>query len=289
MFNQKFLYIMSGVVVTLVGIGLVIFLISPAVADDIFIPLITQREPDANSAGVDAKQPTTVPDVLLRPDKMPSPPPTWVPTEKDLEAERDMRENPPRPGNLPTSTPDPKFPTATPPPIPTQITQLPPRVGIPPSDKLVKYVDKNIEFSLEYPENWFVRLSTDPEPDLSLPYFITFYNYAPSRISKSSLVKGDEVNVQILSMPYQDDSKTESIEGWLRSNHHPETEFIFVSQNERKGSNEWRWIIKGGPFRFNMDAAVIVKNKRVYVITLNPANSKYKSTLERMVESFDIP
>jgi len=241
MYNPKYVYVISGIFVTFVGIDFVIFSLSSASADDIFVPLITQDESSISNVGIeDSNSTNRIPTEIPRPEKMlpPAPTPSHAPNQEQLDREQEERRNPPTPASLPTSTSAPNatpivLPTIEPRPTPTE---RPIRVVEFPSSKVTRYVDPDFGFSFEYPENWSISAPAGAGRDLSRGSEMSIANYdlrSQPTIKPHKSAPG-ELSINISLRLYSGGSQTEDISKWIQTRFHPETKFTFISQDEKR-------------------------------------------------------
>lgn len=222
-----------------------------------------------------------------RPIDSPLPPPTLTPSTDQalLDKEQQERQNVPiKPRE--TATP---YPGEIIPVFPTTVLGFssPTPVAYEPNDNLTTYTDINFGFSFAYPVNWVLDAPVEKLDKPLMPYEVFLTNFNPEMQIKSNPPEGNYIKMQFVVL--NKSTVGESVERWLRSSYHPDTQFAAIEETANHELNMQRWIATGPTLPQTIAIVGLSNETSVYIISYSPAKTKYASTIEKIIASFVAP
>jgi hypothetical protein len=236
-----------------------------------------------------------------------------VPQVAQATATVDFEEGPPPPGtptgelptplptlskdqlhNAPTAEYPPDVPTLEPiPDIDAVAPTFAPIIGLPPSDEWITYTNKEFGFSFEYPSNWIIEATVKSKNSVIPGYGLIVRNYEDLPTKEDKTI--EQLKIDIGAGRTLPDSIPD-LTAWAVQ--HLDSKVI-GSESIFSATPIENLVIDGVPaVRWTQTAEMIpqgnvivglVKDNKLYVFSAYPATSKYISTFDRIVSSFQVP
>ncbi|MDQ3249792.1 MAG: hypothetical protein M3Q45_11380 [Chloroflexota bacterium] len=118
-------------------------------------------------------------------------------------------------------------------------------------------------------------------------YEVVLKNFDPEMQIKNHPPDGSFVRVHILVTGKS--NVDESMESWLRSSYHPDTQFTALEQPADQKVAMQRWIATGPTLPYELMLIILNTGENVYSISYGPARTKYAQTVEKIISSFVAP
>ncbi len=192
---------------------------------------------------------------------------------------------------LPTAVVPPDVPTLEPTKdIDSVAPTLAPIIGLAPGEEWVTYKDSSLGFSFEYPQNWHID---GPEKmNKGSRVSITVRNYDDVMTKADKTVDQLKIDIEARDLP---DSMS-NLDDWVSKYRDPniaglESSFSLtpIKNLEVNGVPGVRWVQTAEMIPQGNVIVGFVKGKKLYVLSAYPATSKYVSTFDRIIASFQFP
>jgi len=223
-----------------------------------------------------------------RPNDLP-PPPATPPVSQDQalldKEQRERQQVPVKPGA--TATPHPGEVILDRDPVNLGASLPPTPAAYEPSDTLTSYRDATFGFSFDYPTNWILDAPTEKIDQPLVPYEVFLTNFNPEMQIKNNPPDGSFVSIHIVVSGKS--NVDESMERWVRSGYHPDTQFTALEPMTGQKVTMQRWIATGPTLPYELVIVTLNNGANVYSISYGPAKTKYSETVEKVISSFVAP